>query len=155
MYVLTSLTFFENLRLTQAKTSEGLKGDVFDLGRDAAARDIGSGQPLYVVIFFHSNLSAANRTLKFKVVTADNAKLTRNPIVLGQTDAFDNDDIHEIQSTVITLPSYDGAYKRYLGIRLQNTGSANLASSHGVNASAILSDVPFGHRHVLTNATKE
>lgn len=104
-------------------------GDQIDLG---AARDVGNGQPMYLVIQVATGINAAGAgTVQFQLVSADNDALTSNPVVHLQSAAF-------VTSTTtgnaggtlaagaslfaVALPMEGVAYKRYLGIR-QVTGA--------------------------------
>jgi hypothetical protein len=105
-------------------------GDQIDLG--TVGRDIGNGEPLYVVIEAATGINAAGAgTVQFQVVSADNAALTTNPVVHMQTTAF-------VTSTTsgnaggalaagttlaaLSVPMEGVAYRRFLGIR-QVTGA--------------------------------
>jgi len=100
-------------------------GDQIDLG--VAARDLGNGQQLYLVVSAAVGINAAGAgTVTFQLTSADNAALSTNPVVHAQSAAL-------VTSTttgnaggtlaagaklfVIALPMEGLAYKRYVGIR--------------------------------------
>jgi hypothetical protein len=115
-------------------------GDQIDLG--VAARDVGNGEPLYVVIEAATGINAAGAgTVQFQLVSADNAALTTNPVVRAQSAALVTSTTSgnaggalATGTTVfaVSVPMEGIAYKRYLGIR-QVTGS-NAITAGAVDA---------------------
>lgn len=101
-----------------------LIGDQIDLG---TARDVGNGEPLYLVITVDTQpTSGGNATAQFTLASDDSASIdtTGTASVHLQTKAFT---IAEMAAgavlAAIPLPTEGVAYERYLGI-LQTTGTA-------------------------------
>jgi hypothetical protein len=101
-----------------------LIGDQIDLG---AARDIGNGEPLYLVITVDTQpTSAGAATAQFTLASDDTANIATNGTasVHFQTKAFT---IAEMTAgavlAAVALPIEGVAYERFLGI-LQTTGTA-------------------------------
>ncbi len=121
--------FADATALSTAGLGLALVGDVIDLG---SARDIGNGEPLYLVIQIDTAVTSAGAaTLEFQLVSdaqaaiavdgsasvhAKTAAIAKAALVAGYCVA------------VIPLP-FDGGvpYERYLGI-LQNVGTAALTA---------------------------
>lgn len=101
-----------------------LVGDQIDLG---AARDVGNGEPMYLVITVDTLPTSANSTAtaQFTLASDDSASIATNgtATVHFQTKAFA---ISEMAAgtvlAAIALPMEGVAYERYLGI-LQTTGT--------------------------------
>ena len=102
-----------------------LIGDQIDLG--AVARDVGNGQPLYLVITVDTlPTSGGAATAQFKLVSDANASIATDgsASLHLETKAFA---ISEMAAgtvlAAVALPIEGVAYERYLGI-LQTTGTA-------------------------------
>lgn len=101
-----------------------LVGDQIDL---SAARDMGNGEPMYLVITVDTLPTSANSTAtaQFTLASDDSASIATNgtATVHFQTKAFA---ISEMAAgnvlAAIALPMEGVAYERYLGI-LQTTGT--------------------------------
>lgn len=108
-----------------AAAGTALIGDVIDLG--AAARDIGSGEPLYLVIQTGSEeiiTGGAAGTLEFQLASDSTADLATSATVHYSTGALVTDDAAVNDSkfnvggiiAVVALPMQGAVYERYLGI---------------------------------------
>jgi hypothetical protein len=101
-----------------------LVGDQIDLG---VARDMGNGQPMYLVITVDTLPTSANSTAtaQFTLASDDSASIATNGTasVHFQTKAFA---ISEMAAgnvlAAVALPMEGVAYERYLGV-LQTTGT--------------------------------
>jgi len=127
------LEFCDATALSTAATGRALVGDVIDL---EVARDIGDGDPLYLVIQVDTAVTSAGAaTVSFELAsdaqaaiavdgTASvhfaSAAIAKATLVAGYTVA------------IVALPSEGTAYERYLGI-LQNVGTAALTAG-AINA---------------------
>ena len=99
-----------------------LIGDVMDLG--AAARDIGNGEDLYLVVQVDTAATSAGAaTGQFNLVTDDNAALA-SPTVVASSAAWAVASMTAGKTLLsIALPREGTAYERYIGIQ-QVTGVA-------------------------------
>ena len=108
-----------------AAAGTALIGDVIDLG--AAARDIGSGEPLYLVIQTGSEeiiTAGSAGTLEFQLASDSTANLATSATVHYSTGALVTDDaaVNDSKFNVggiiacIALPMQGAVYERYLGI---------------------------------------
>ena len=117
-----------------------LIGDVVDLSN---VRDIGSGQPIYLVVMVATTAtSGGSATLTVQLVTDDNASLS-SPTVVAQSAVWDVADL--TAGTIVwmvPLPHEGVAYERYIGIR-QVTGTAAFTAG-ALNAFLTLD--PQSHR---------
>lgn len=124
--------FADATALSTSATGRALVGDVIDLG--SASRDIGNGEPLYLVIQVDTAVTSdGSATVAFELasdaqaaIATDGtatvhyatASIAKATLVAGYTAA------------VVALPH--GTYERYLGV-LQNVGTAALTAGK-VNA---------------------
>lgn len=127
--------FCDSTALNTGAAGTYVIGDQIDLG---AARDIGNGQPIQLVIAVAVGISAAAAgTVQFQLVSADNAALTTNPTVHTHTAAFTTSTTSGnaggalaagTRLATLTLPQ-EGAtpYRRFVGIR-QVTGTAAISA---------------------------
>lgn len=110
-------------------------GDVIDLG--PVSRDIGSGQPLYLVISVDTGIAAAGAgTLQFNLVSDSQDPMATNGT---QSIHFSTGAIATGTATgtttlkagtvlaAVALPMEGAVYKRYLGIQ-QVTAAANVTA---------------------------
>ena len=105
----------------QAITTTAFSTDTIDLG---TARDIGEGTALYMN--FAVTTALANGTsVKFEVVTSDNANLS-SPVVVGSSDAILTAALTVGKNVVVRInPDIAGKGKRYLGARYTVAGTFN------------------------------
>lgn len=115
-------------------------GDVYDLKRDNELHDV---EGIYLVAQMATTAtSGGSATLTVQFVTADNAALTTNPVVLVASAAVPVADL-TAGKRIIAVPLPKGAgTKRYLGVR-QVTGTAAFT---GGTISAFLTNEPSNYR---------
>lgn len=119
--------FCDATALSQAAVGLALVGDVIDL---SVARDIGQGQPLYLVIQVDTAVASAGAaTVEFQLVSDAQAAIAvdGSATVHAKTNAFPKATLVAGYTVIIPLPMEDPAYERYLGI-LQNVGTAALTA---------------------------
>lgn len=114
--------FCDATALNTGAAGSYLIGDVMDLG--AAARDIGNGEELYLVISVDTaGASAGAATGQFNLVTDDNAALA-SPAVVVSSKAWAVADMTAGKTLLaVSLPREGTGYERYIGIQ-QVTGVA-------------------------------
>ena len=101
-------------------------GDVIDL---STARDIGSGQPVYLYILIDTAPTGAD-TVEFRLVS----DATAIPATDGSATVHYSTGAKAIANLpagtrfMVALPLEDPAYERYLGLQCVNVGASNLAS---------------------------
>jgi hypothetical protein len=107
---------------TGASGATVVVGDVIDLERDAL--DIGTGEPVNILARILAGLVAAGAgTATFNLVTADNAALTTNPVILATTGALVTQASTPAAGVAAGVTLFDQtiprrAIKRYLGITI-------------------------------------
>lgn len=102
----------------QAVTATAISANVIDLGPMGgnAVRDIGTGEPKYVVLTVGTAFTAAGAaTDTITIESADNAALSSSPVVHASTGAIAVATLAAGYQLVVPLPP--GGYKRYLGLR--------------------------------------
>ena len=87
----------------------------------SVAADQGEGYPLYLVILF-TTTTAGGTSTQYNLVTADNAALDSNPVVLLGTPAIPvASGVAGTYAIVVAIPKAN--YKRFLGINLTRVGT--------------------------------
>lgn len=111
-----------------------LLGDQIDLG--SVARDVGNGQPLYLVIQAAANITAgASGTVQFHLASDDTASISTSTSTRHFSTAVLDSAGGIAAGTVlaaVALPMEGLAYERYLGI-LQTTAVAAITAG-SINA---------------------
>ena len=136
MYIDNLIRFWDNQDLNNS-TGNVLEGDVIDLGSRSAGRNIGNGEPMYLVVAIRSGATKANATTRIQLRHADNAALTTNNETVGDTGVLAQANLAKGKKYVITLPVK--TLRRYLGLWV-TTGTA---AQTGLRADAFLSPVPL------------
>jgi hypothetical protein len=117
--------FCDAVALNTGAAGTYLVGDQIDLG--AVARDVGNGEPMYLVITVDTlPTSAGAATAQFQLASDASASIATNgtATVHLETKAFAISEMAAGQMlAAIALPLEGVAYERYLGI-LQVTGTA-------------------------------
>lgn len=115
--------FCDAVALNTGAAGTYLLGDQIDLG---VARDMGNGEPMYLVITVDTlpTSAAGTATAQFTLASDDSASIsTTTSTVHLQTKAFAISEMAAGQMlAAIALPMEGVAYERYLGI-LQTTGT--------------------------------
>jgi hypothetical protein len=110
-----------------------LVGDVIDLD---VARDMGNGQPLYLVLSIDTAVdsSANGASVEFVLASDDSASIATDGTATEHvsTGAKAEATLTAGYQTVLTLPLEGDAYEQYLGILQKTTGEA--VTSGAVNA---------------------
>lgn len=108
-----------NLSSAQAVTTTAVSANTYDLGQ---ARDVGTGQDLYVVVTVDSNVTAAGAgTVTFQVISSASAALT-SPTILAQTDAIGKAELPAGRRPIVlqvprTILAAQPIGQRYLGLQ--------------------------------------
>ena len=117
--------FCDAVALNTGAAGTYLVGDQIDLG--AVARDVGNGEPMYLVITVDTlPTSAGAATAQFQLASDASASIATNgtATVHLETKAFAISEMAAGQMlAAIALPLEGVAYERYLGV-LQITGTA-------------------------------
>ena len=115
--------FCDAVALNTGAAGTYLLGDQIDLG---VARDVGNGQPVYLVITVDTlpTSAAGTATAQFSLASDDSAAIsTSASTVHFSTKAFAISEMAAGQVlAAVALPMEGAAYERYLGI-LQTTGT--------------------------------
>lgn len=121
--------FCDATALSTSGTGLALVGDVIDLG--SVQRDIGAGEPLYLVIQVDTAVTSAGAaTVEFQLASDAQAAIATDgsASVHAKSAAIPKATlIAGYEAMVIALPQEGTAYERYLGI-LQNVGTAALTA---------------------------
>lgn len=122
--IMDERTEFCDATSVAAAAGTALVGDVIDLG--TVARDIGNGQPIYLVITTATEIitGGAAGTVKFQLVSDSTANLATSPTVHIDTGTFVTDDSAANSAQLNAggvifcgpLPLQGNVYEQYLGI---------------------------------------
>lgn len=113
-------------------TGRNLEGDVINLQQ---ARDIGNGQPVYLVIQVTTAVTSAGAaTISFELVSDAQAAIAVDGSATEHitTEAIGKATLVAGYTRVIALPLEDPAYEQYLGL-ISNVGTAALTAG-AINA---------------------
>ena len=115
------MDYFNEFSDAQAVTSTAISTNVIDLGpvTDNATRDIGIGDPLWLVIQTNTSCTDTgdDATVAFTLETADNEALSSNAVVHYTTGALAFSAYKDAGTTVACIRLPSGNYKRYMGVR--------------------------------------
>jgi hypothetical protein len=106
-------------------------GDVMDLGAEPTLRDIGNGQPLYLVIQVDTAVVGTTSTLQLQLCSDSTANLATSKTVHLDTGAIAEATLVAGYTKVYALPA-EATYERYLG--LWETVAVNNLSAGKINA---------------------
>ena len=122
--IMDERTEFCDATSVAAAAGTALVGDVIDLG--AVARDIGNGQPIYLVITTATEIITGGSagTVKFQLVSDSTANLATSTTVHIDTGTFVTDDSAANSAQLNAggvifcgpLPLQGNVYEQYLGI---------------------------------------
>lgn len=101
-------------------------GDVMDLGATPTLRDIGNGQPLYLVIQVDTTFVGATSTTQFQLVSDSTANLATSKTVHLDTGAIPVATLVAGYTKIMALPS-EVTYERYLGL-WETVATANVTA---------------------------
>jgi ethanolamine utilization microcompartment shell protein EutS len=99
-------------------------GDVIDLG--TAGRDIGNGEPLYLVIQVDTAFVGATSTTQFQLCSDSTADLATSKTVHLDTGAIGVATLVAGYTKIMALP-VETTYERYLGL-WETVGTANVTA---------------------------
>lgn len=103
-------------------------GDVIDLGATPTLRDIGTGEPVYLVLqvdtAFSDAADAGNATIQFDLVSDSTANLATSKTTHVSTGAMAIASLVAGFTKVFALPQ-EATYERYLGL-WETVGTTNL-----------------------------
>lgn len=103
-------------------------GDVIDLGSTPTLRDLGSGEPIYLVIQVTTTFVGATSTTTFDLVSDSVAALTTSKTTHVSTGAIPVATLVAGYTKVIALPT-EATYERYLGLWETNATAAVTAGA--------------------------
>lgn len=106
-------------------------GDVMDLGAEPTLRDIGNGQPIYLVIQVDTAVVGTTSTLQLQLCSDSTANLATSKTVHLDTGAIAEATLVAGYTKVYALP-IEATYERYLG--LWETVAVNNLSAGKINA---------------------
>ncbi len=101
-------------------------GDVMDLGATPTLRDIGNGQPLYLVIQVDTTFVGATSTTQFQLVSDSTANLATSKTIHLDTGAIPVATLVAGYTKIMALPS-EVTYERYLGL-WETVATANVTA---------------------------
>lgn len=118
----------------QGATGTELLGDVIDLG--LAGRDIGNGEPLYLVIQVTTEIDSAmdGASVNFQLASDGQAAIDTGggATVHAETGAIAEASLVEGAQFVVPVPSEGNTYEEFLGVLVVRSGEAVTAGA--VNA---------------------
>ena len=106
-------------------------GDVVDLGATPTLRDIGNGEPLYLVIQVTTAFVGATATIQFQLASDSTANLATSKTVHYDTGAIAVASYIAGFTKVVALPM-EVTYERYLGL-WETVATANVTAG-AINA---------------------
>lgn len=120
--ILDERTEFCDATAVALNTSNQIIGDVIDLGSAPTLRDLGAGEPVYLVINVDTAFTGAGN-VTFELCTDSTADLATSKTIMASTGAIAYTVFAAGYQVAIALPKMD-TYERYLG--LWETTSGNL-----------------------------
>lgn len=103
-------------------------GDVIDQGATPTLRDLGAGEPIYLVIQVTTTFVGATSTTTFDLVSDSAAALTTSKTTHASTGALPVATLVAGYTKVIALPT-EATYERYLGLWETNATAAVTAGA--------------------------
>lgn len=91
-------------------------GDVVDLGASPTLKDIGNGEPLYLVIKVDTAIEGASSTSTFKLVSDSTSNLTTSPTTHWASGALAPATLIAGYTVACIALPISMTYERYLGI---------------------------------------
>lgn len=134
--------FADAATISTAATGRAVFGSAIDMG--TPPRDIGAGQPVYLVITIDTAVAGTSSTVSFELVSD-----AQSPVAVDATAtlhwasmAIPEASLVAGYKIVVPLPSVKPEYERYLGL-ITNVGSAVLTAG---KANAFLTLDPHGYK---------
>jgi hypothetical protein len=113
-----------------ANVGNAILGDVIDLGATPTLRDLGNGEPIYLVIQVDTAITGTTSTVQWQLVSDSAAALTTSKTIHADTGAIAEATLVAGYTKVLPLPA-EALYERYLGI--WQTVAVNNLSAGKVN----------------------
>lgn len=114
-----------------ANVGNAILGDVIDLGASPTLRDIGNGEPLYLVIQVDTAVVGTTSTVQWQLASDSTANLATSKTVHIDTGAIAEATLVAGYTKIYPLP-VEATYERYLG--LWQTVAVNNLSAGKINA---------------------
>ena len=113
----------------QGATGSELVGDVIDLG--IAGRDVGNGEPLYLVVSVDVAIASASAgaSVEFQLASDSTADLATSPTVHASTGAKAEAVLVAGAKFILPVPLEGSVYERFLGILAVRSGEAVTAGA--------------------------
>lgn len=129
--VLDDLLEFCDATSAVANVGNAIVGDVIDLGANPTLRNLGAGEPLYLVIQVDTAIVGTTSTVQFQLCSDSVAALTTSKTTHIDTGAIAEATLVAGYTLVYPLP-VTATYERYLGI--WETVAVNNLSAGKINA---------------------
>ncbi len=113
--ILDERTEFADATSAILAVGNAIIGDVIDLGDTPTLRDIGAGEPLYLVIQVDTTFVGATSTTKFELASDSTANLATSKTVHLATPAIPVATLVAGYQVAFALP-LGATYERYLGL---------------------------------------
>lgn len=124
--ILDERTEFADALTCVANVGNAILGDVIDLGATPTLRDLGNGQPIYLVIQVDTAITGTSSTVQWQLCSDSTANLATSKTVHLDTGAIAEATLVAGYTKVLALPA-EATYERYLGL-WQTVGTANLSA---------------------------
>lgn len=124
--ILDERTEFADALTCVANIGNAILGDVIDLGATPTLRDLGNGEPLYLVIQVDTAVVGSSSTVQWQLASDSTANLASSKTVHLDTGAIAEATLVAGYTKVYALP-IEATYERYLGI-WQTVATGNLSA---------------------------
>lgn len=136
--IIDKLTEFADAGACYVNVGTAVVGDVIDLGASPTLKNIGGGEPIYLVIQVDTTIVGATSTSEFKLVSDSTADLATSPTLHYSSGALPVATVVAgYQVCCVPLPS-SATYERYLGV----TVTSAVANTTAGKANAFLTLTP-------------
>ena len=145
-----NLEFADATSVGTPNGSTGNVGDIIDTG--SVSRDIGAGQPLYLVITVDTAITSGGAaTVIFHLVSDATTTIATDGSATEHVKTQDIAvaDLVAGYTLVVPLPSFNPTYERYLGFQVEEAASQALTAG---NVNAYLTLDPVGPRDSYADA---
>lgn len=129
--ILDERTEFADALSCVANVGNAILGDVIDLGATPTLRDIGNGEPVYLVIQVDTAIVGTTSTVQWQLASDSTANLATSKTVHIDTGAIAEATLVAGYTLIYPLP-IAATYERYLGI--WQTVAVNNLSAGKINA---------------------
>jgi hypothetical protein len=111
-----------------ANIGNAILGDVIDLGATPTLKDIGNGEPMYLVIQVTTAVVGSSSTVQFQLASDSTANLATSKTVHIDTGAIAEATLVAGYTKIYPLP-IEATYERYLGI-WETVATGNLSAGN-------------------------